>query len=294
MDVRSRRCTAPSCRTQPSFGKEGESAIHCAEHREEGEIDVRSAICLEPGCGVHPSFGTEPGKPIHCAEHKQQEEHYVRYCRRCTAPGCGVQASFGTEKGKAVHCSEHRQPKEANVVTKRCSEPECETFAVCEGFCTIHHPDYIPSKRGASKVACEFIDLVQCQLGLPGIQHKHYGKISKAVDGYEFRVPSTLWHADGFVHRDDFDGKAELPFAVGEKGVVLEFHGHEWHGYPDGKHAEELNCRGALYGDLYEATMARMRAIKQRGYTVVYIWESDFASCKKQVAKTIFSYCHFL
>jgi hypothetical protein len=68
-----------------------------------------------------------------------------------------------------------------------------------------------------------------------------------------------------------------------------------WHGYPDPKLHDKTNGFGVRVGDLYEWTMERMRVIKARGYTVVYIWESDYTTYRKgKSSRSLLSYCHVL
>lgn len=60
-------------------------------------------------------------------------------------------------------------------------------------------------------------------------------------------------------------------------GKVYEFWGCWWHGCkthfpPDGVHHK---CK-KTFGDLYKETLAKRRAIKKAGYTLVEIWEHDF------------------
>lgn len=61
IDVRSRRCAAPDCKRQPSYGYEGSRACFCAAHKEEGMVDVVSRRCEGPHCRRRPLYGFEVG-----------------------------------------------------------------------------------------------------------------------------------------------------------------------------------------------------------------------------------------
>lgn len=59
IDVRSRRCAAPDCKRQPSYGFEGKRACFCAAHKAQGMVDVVSRRCEEPNCRRRPLYGYE-------------------------------------------------------------------------------------------------------------------------------------------------------------------------------------------------------------------------------------------
>jgi len=59
--------------------------------------------------------------------------------------------------------------------------------------------------------------------------------------------------------------------------TVYEFLGTYWHGDPDIYNADEVNTSAKkTFGELYEKTMIRIRAIERLGYKVIYVWERDF------------------
>ncbi len=71
----------------------------------------------------------------------------------------------------------------------------------------------------------------------------------------EQRIPGTRYYVDGLNVRDN---------------IVFEFLGDKWHGHPGLKRK-----RGSFYGS-YRKTMKRLYRIKRLGYTVIYIWESEY------------------
>jgi len=334
IDVRSLRCTAKGCRKQPSYGIKGHRPVHCKKHQAEDEVEVRSPHCQAVGCETMATYGIEGRKPLHCLSHKASEEADVMN-RRCDAKGCTTQPSFGIDGEKPMHCKKHKEEnevdvlsrwacraegcstlptfgiewqkplhcrlhkdeKETDVCCKFCSVKDCKTRAVADGFCTMCHPNYKgPAVHGASKISCDFLDDLAreiCQQSGASILHKHYDKKTQTVSRQEHGVPNTRYRLDGFLKRDDC--KTDLPFAVDDAGLAIEFHGHLWHGYPDPKLHDKTNGFGVRVGDLYEWTMERMRVIKARGYTVVYIWESDYTTYRKgKSSRSLLSYCHVL
>lgn len=68
------------------------------------------------------------------------------------------------------------------------------------------------------------------------------------------------------------------------KKIVWEFYGDFWHGNLKKYNPDKINFISKYtFSELNAKTMARERAIKDAGYTVISIWESDFLnSIKKQ------------
>ena len=64
---------------------------------------------------------------------------------------------------------------------------------------------------------------------------------------------------------------------VPETNTVYEFWGDYWHGNPLKFEPSQLNVQtNKTFGELYEQTLTKRRAILAAGYKLVEIWESDF------------------
>lgn len=88
--------------------------------------------------------------------------------------------------------------------------------------------------------------------------------IQHAENGGEFKIPTKRYSADGYCQATN---------------TVYEFHGDFWHGNPDtkGKDPAAVNIKSKkTFGDLYAATLAREAEIKQLGYGLVVMWESQW------------------
>ena len=67
--------------------------------------------------------------------------------------------------------------------------------------------------------------------------------------------------------------------------IVWEFYGDFWHGNPIIYNPSRINkVRKLSFGELYSITMEREKILKDNGYKVISIWESDF---KKQLKKQL-------
>lgn len=62
-----------------------------------------------------------------------------------------------------------------------------------------------------------------------------------------------------------------------ETNTVYEFHGDFWHGNPNKYNAEDINSiTKTSFGELYTKTLQREQKIRDLGYNLVVIWESDY------------------
>jgi hypothetical protein len=68
--------------------------------------------------------------------------------------------------------------------------------------------------------------------------------------------------------------------------TVYEFHGDYWHGNPNKFNSHDINkVAKKTYGELYDKTLQREQDIKNAGYNLVVIWESDFKKLYVQQIK---------
>ena len=59
--------------------------------------------------------------------------------------------------------------------------------------------------------------------------------------------------------------------------TVYEFNGDFWHGNPKFYKSSDVNrANKKTYGELYEKTLEKEKALKSAGYKVISIWENDF------------------
>ena len=91
------------------------------------------------------------------------------------------------------------------------------------------------------------------------------GTIHHKMNGGEFRIPGTRYHADGW--RPDTN-------------TVYEFHGTLWHGHPshpdyieDGPHPVISN---KTWGQVYKDTLKKEQKIRDLGFNLVVMWEHEW------------------
>ena len=114
---------------------------------------------------------------------------------------------------------------------------------------------------GYSKAEIEWLEFVMATEGIH-IQHaKNGGQISvcgRKVDGMCFETNS-----------------------------VYQFHGDYWHGNPNRYDQNKIHPKykekGLTYGDRYEETLIKDQELRDKGYNVIIMWESDWNEMKKQI-----------
>lgn len=96
-------------------------------------------------------------------------------------------------------------------------------------------------------------------------------KIQHAMNNGEFKIPTTNYKADGYCK---------------ERNTIYEFHGDYWHGNPKIFNSNELNKTvGKTYSELYENTLKREQEIKDLGFNLEVMWESDWNKINISIKK---------
>ncbi len=115
---------------------------------------------------------------------------------------------------------------------------------------------------GYSKLAISWLEFKAVQQACH-IQH--------AKNGLEFRIPSTRYSADGYAKSSN---------------RIFEFYGDFYHGNPKLYDQTKTNvvCK-KTFGELYEKTMKRKKAITDLGYGYEEIWEHEWVRAIAAVVK---------
>jgi len=114
----------------------------------------------------------------------------------------------------------------------------------------------INRRRAYSAIAIQWIELEGKRRGLRNIRH--------AENGGEYTIPGTNLRADGF-HKPT--------------NTIFEFHGDRWHGNLDvfKPNAKPNHWRPTVTTrKLHAETIGREQTIRDLGYNLVVMWESDF------------------
>jgi hypothetical protein len=94
-------------------------------------------------------------------------------------------------------------------------------------------------------------------------------QIQHAENEGEYIIPSTKYSADGYCQQTN---------------TIYEFHGDFWHGNPKKFNPTDMNTIiNKTYGELYEKTIKREQEIRDMGFNLVIMWESDWNKIIKSV-----------
>lgn len=125
--------------------------------------------------------------------------------------------------------------------------------------------------------------------------HLHDGtgcpKCSKMISNIETEWLNLLNLPDDPQHRQVHirvnNRKIKVDGFDSTTNTVYEFLGDFWHGNPKKFNLADINVVAKVsFQRLYDRTFKRINLLKEAGYTVVYIWESDFKELTKQYSLT--------
>jgi len=118
------------------------------------------------------------------------------------------------------------------------------------------------SKKQHSKLQIQWLNFVQSYRNIDTIIH--------AENGNEFKIPGTLFKADGY----DPD-----------TNTIYEFHGDYWHGNPKRFIMTEVNkTTNTTFGELYQNTKKKEKQILGLGYNLVVMWEYDWVRVTRSIS----------
>jgi len=113
------------------------------------------------------------------------------------------------------------------------------------------------AKTGFSMKACNFLNRLAVAIAL-NITHK--------LNGGEFKIPGTRFHADGYLK--DYSGRQ----------IIFEYHGCDHHGCPS-CHLDMTNRtafdKTCSLQQAYDRTVARQQELEGMGFIVIPIWECE-------------------
>lgn len=101
-----------------------------------------------------------------------------------------------------------------------------------------------------------------CILWLEQTMEREKIYIQHALNDGEYRIPGTNYRADGYCAKTN---------------TVYEFYGDYWHGNLNRYAGNYYNCiLNLTMKEIYQKTIEREKSIKELGYNLVIMWESDF------------------
>jgi hypothetical protein len=103
---------------------------------------------------------------------------------------------------------------------------------------------------------------------------KRISKLEKEFLNY-IDIPSDLKNRQVVLNGYIVDGFRD--------NIIFEFLGDYWHGNPNKYDFNKINiCNGKTFKQLYDETVIRFNHLKNYGYTINYIWETDWVNYVKK------------
>ena len=128
-------------------------------------------------------------------------------------------------------------------------------------------------------------DLINNKTGCPNCKTIGYSKAE--IEWLEFVI-----RTEGIVIQYKYSKEGQFKingrFVDGyckETNTIYQFHGDYWHGnpakYDQNKSHPRYKEKGLTYGDKYKETLIKDQELRDQGYNVVVMWESEWKDLKK-------------
>ena len=196
---------------------------------------------------------------ITCKEHGDFEQNAKNHLHGKGCIKCANKYNYTTkewiDKAIQVHGDKYEYSKVNYICNKKKVIITCKKHGDFEQNAKHHlHGSgcYLCNPTGHSKIQIKWLDFIS--------SYNHI-KIQHAENGGEFIIPNTKFKTDGYCQ---------------ETNTVYEFHGDLWHGNPTLFNQEDTIFFGKTYGELYQKTIEREKQIRDIGYNLVVIWESEW------------------
>ena len=206
---------------------------------------------------------------ILCKKHGEFEQipsdHFSGHgCHKCgieqNANNCRSNNTEFIEKAKSIHNNKYDYSKIDYV------NSDTKIIIICQEHGDFEQRPYDHlSGKGCSKCSNNFSKAQIRWLEFIGLKDKI--KIQHAENSNEYQIPTTKCKADGYCK---------------ETNTIYEFHGDYWHGNPNIYHGSQFNkTTKRTFGELYQSTISREQQIKDMGFNLITIWESDWIKLNK-------------
>jgi hypothetical protein len=141
-------------------------------------------------------------------------------------------------------------------------------------ICTTHGIFYqTPAShlRGCGCQKCNIIGYSKAQILWLNFIATYYNiHIQHAENDGEYTIPTTRYKADGYCK---------------ETSTIYEYHGSYWHGDPNIYDENEINkVNKKTFGELYAITQKKEQLIKDMGYNLAVMWESNWIKINMSIS----------
>lgn len=204
--------------------------------------------------------------PIH-GDFVQKPYDHVNRCSQCLK--CSNHYSPSNEEfienAKEVHGDKYEYTK---VNYTNCDTP---VIITCKKHGNFEQTPYVHVNMRCGCPKCGCIGYSKSQVEWLTFVEKFYGISIHHIgnSAQEYRIKDTYWRADGYCE---------------ETNTIYEYHGSYYHGDPKLYEPGIVNAiNQKTMGSLYEKTLMREKKIKELGYNLVVMWESEWLCINKSI-----------
>lgn len=185
-------------------------------------------------------------------------------CSKCTGKNKKT-----TDEIKILFINKHKDKYDYSKVEYKTTDTKVNIICKTHGE-FLQTPYY--HLKGQNCPKCVNFQFSNKQIQWLEFLEKYYNiSIQHALNDGEYKIKNTKWKADGYCK---------------ENNTIYEFHGDYWHGNPKCYLETDKNTiSNKTMGYLYKKTLEREQKIKDLGYNLVVMWESDWNKINKSVKK---------
>jgi len=214
--------------------------------------------------------------PVHGEFLQIARDHLSNHgCSKCSNRCKYIDTTYFTKEAQRIHKDKYDYSKVGYVNNYTKVIIVCQTHGEYKQRPSMHLCGQgCPkcAKKGYSKMAMQWLEFME---KYNDINIQHMGNSMQ-----EYKIKSTNWHANGYCKSTN---------------TIYEFHGDYWHGNPKRYDPECMNdVSNKKMKILYKQTLKREHRIKELGYNLVVMWESDWTKAIKAIIaiQHAFKKCH--
>ncbi len=205
---------------------------------------------------------------IICHEHGQFQQTVQNHLRGSGCPKCGKNFPYTTDtyiaRAKQVHGNRYDYSKVDYTGAHKKIKIICNNHGVFEQVAFNHlqgsNCRLCWQESNCSKAQIDWLEYIAVREGIH-IQH--------AMNGGEFKIPGSRYLADGY-----------CPVM----NLVFEYHGSVYHGDPVVyERSEYIPYLKSTAGELYDKTMRKETFIRDQGFELVTMWETEWLKIRRKV-----------
>ena len=207
---------------------------------------------------------------IICRQHGAFEQSPQDHLRGSGCPICGKTVAYTSDtfvaRATEVHGDRYDYSRVEYISAHKKIQIICRKHGMFEQVAYTHlqgnNCRLCWQESNCSKAQIDWLEYIGFRDGI---------RIQHAMNGGEFRIPNSRYFADGYCP---------------ELNLVFEYHGSIYHGDPEVyERSEYIPYLKSTAGELYDKTMKKEAFIRDQGFELVTMWETEWLRIRRKVTK---------